>query len=110
MLREEVDGQWQGAHLPLPLKFQSGTIRSRFHSDGHLYVAGLTSWQSVGHGGNWGSFHRVRYTAAPLYLPVAANTARGTLEHRFNEPLDPTTAVDPANYTITQWTYPWTSQ
>ena len=110
VLREDVDGQWQGAHLNLPLAFRSGTIRGRFHRDGHLYIAGLTSWQSVGHGGDWGSFHRVRYTGGPLHLPVGVNTRKGGLELRFAEPLDPVSATDPKNFTLKQWTYPWTSQ
>jgi hypothetical protein len=110
VLLEDVDGEWQGAHLMLPLEFRSGLERARFHRDGHLYIAGLTSWQSVGHGGDWGSFHRVRYTGRPLNLPVAVNTRAGGLELRFSDPLDATAATDVRNYTIDQWTYPWTSQ
>jgi len=110
VLLEDVDGHWQGAHLNLPLAFKSGTMEGRFHADGHLYIAGLTSWQSVGHGGDWGSFHRVRYTGQPLHLPVAVDTRKGGLELRFAEPLDPASATDPRNYSLSQWTYPWTSQ
>lgn len=110
ILREDVDGQWQGTHLKLPLDFKSGTIEGRFHKDGHLYIAGLTSWQSVGHGGDWGSFHRVRYTAQPLHLPVAVNTKKGGLELRFTEALNPASATNPDNYSLNQWTYPWSSQ
>jgi len=110
VLNEEVEGQWQAAHIALPLKFRSGLIHGRFHDDGHLYVAGLTSWQSVGHGGDWGSFHRVRYTGKPLDLPVAVNTRKGGLELHFNEPLDSVAAVNPKNYQLNLWTYPWTSQ
>ena len=110
VLREEVEGTWQGAHLALPLTFRSGLIHGRFHTDGHLYLAGLTSWQSVGHGGDWGSFHRVRYTGKPLHLPIAIHTQKGGLELRFSDELDPTVATDIQNYTVSQWTYPWTSQ
>jgi glucose/arabinose dehydrogenase/plastocyanin len=110
VLKEEVNGQWQGAHLTLPLAFKSGLIHGRFHRDGNLYLAGLTSWQSVGHGGDWGSFHRVRYTGHPLHLPVAVNSRKGGLELRFTEPLDPKAANDQKNYKLSQWTYPWTSQ
>ena len=110
VLKEEVDGEWQGARLTLPLNFRSGLIHSRFADDGHLYLSGLTSWQSVGHGGDWGSFHRVRYTGRPLELPVATHAKKQALEIRFSDPLDPSTATDPRNYRIEQWTYPWTSQ
>ena len=48
LLTEEVDGVMQGGLMNLPLEFKSGTMRGRFHEDGHLYIVGLTSWQSIG--------------------------------------------------------------
>ncbi len=110
VLHEEVDGLWQGAHLTLPLSFKSGTMHARFHRDGHLYVAGLTSWQSAGHGGDWGSFHRVRFTGGPLRLPVAVRTSVGGVELRFAEPLDPGSVADPENFRLSWWTYPWSAR
>ena len=110
VLKEEVEDQWQGSHFTLPLNFQSGTIHGRFHSDGHLYVAGLTSWQSVSHGGGWGCFHRVRYTGKPLHMPVAVDTKKGGLKLEFAEPLEASSASNPSNYSLQQWTYPWSSQ
>ncbi|MEM9160715.1 MAG: DUF6797 domain-containing protein, partial [Verrucomicrobiota bacterium] len=110
LLNEEVDGVWQSTHVSLPLRFESGTQHSRFHDDGHLYIAGLTSWQSVGHGGDWGSFHRVRYTGLPLHLPVAFNARTGELELVFSDALDFADAADSANYKLRVWTYPWSSQ
>lgn len=110
VLKEEIDGVWQGGLINLPLEFRSGLERMRFHEDGHLYIAGLTSWQSAGHGGDWGSFHRVRYTGKPLYLPLALNTKAGELQLQFSDELDPGSATDLRNYNIEQWTYPWTSQ
>ena len=110
VLKEEVDDQWQGSHFTLPLNFQSGTIHGRFHSDGHLYVAGLTSWQSISHGGGWGTFNRVRYTGKPLHMPVAIDTQKGGLKLQFAEPLDEASATNIQNYSLNQWTYPWTSQ
>ena len=110
VLKEEVEDQWQGSHFTLPLNFQSGTIHGRFHENGHLYVAGLTSWQSVSHGGGWGTFNRVRYTGKPLNIPVAINTKKGGLTFQFTEPLDEASAKNISNYSISQFTYPWTSQ
>jgi glucose/arabinose dehydrogenase len=109
LLNEEVDGQWQAAHMVLPLDFNSGLERGRFHEDGHFYLAGLTSWQSVGHGGNWGSLHRVRYTGQSLNMPVEVNTRVGGLELRFSDELDPGYAVDAQNYNLEKWTYTWNS-
>lgn len=110
VLIEEADDQWQGAHLKLPLQFRSGLLRGRFNPQGDLIMAGLTSWQSVGHGGDSGSLHRVRYTGQPLHMPVAVDTRKGALELRFSEPLDPAVATELANYSLSQWSYPWTSQ
>jgi glucose/arabinose dehydrogenase len=108
ILKEEVDGVWQGAHVNLPLMFNSGLQRGRFHLDGHLYLAGMTSWQSIGE--DWGSFHRVRYTGQPLDVPISVNTKAGGLELRFSQELDRKIAGDIENYKLQKWTYPWTSQ
>lgn len=108
VLMEEVDSIWQGAHLSLPYMFKSGLERGQFHEDGHLYVAGMTSWQSIGQ--DWGSFHRVRYTGEPLNVPVAVNTKAGGLEIRFSQKLDPEVATNIENYELQKWTYPWTRQ
>ena len=110
LLMEEVDGQPQAAHMTLPLQFRSGLQQMRFHRDGHLYLVGMSNWSSVSHGGELGGFHRVRYVAAkPLHLPVALNTRPGGLELRFAEPLDRTSATNPANYKLSKWTYTWNS-
>ncbi|WP_373496506.1 DUF6797 domain-containing protein [Aquiflexum sp.] len=108
ILKEEVDGVWQGAHLNLPLMFKSGLERGRFHIDGHLYLAGMTSWQSIGE--DWGSFHRVRYTGKPLDIPISINTRAGGIELSFIQNLDPQIATNIENYQLQKWTYPWTSQ
>jgi len=108
ILNEEVDGVWQGAHINLPLMFKSGLERGRFHKDGHLYIAGMTSWQSIGE--KWGSFHRVRYTGQPLDVPISVTTKAGGLEIRFSEVLDREAAGEIGNYKLQKWTYPWTSQ
>src|SRR5690606_42152085 len=68
------------SHIVLPLEFSSGLQHIRFHTDGHLYIVGLTNWASSGHGGEVGSFHRVRYTGEPLRLPVDVRTWANGLE------------------------------
>jgi plastocyanin len=109
ILMEEVDGQPQGAHMILPLQFRSGLQQMRFHRDGHLYLVGLTNWSSTSHDGEWGSFHRVRYTGKPLHLPVAVNTRPKGLELRFGEPLERASATNPDHYRLSKWTYTWNS-
>jgi glucose/arabinose dehydrogenase len=107
LLTEEVEGVMQGGLLNLPLQFRSGIMRARFH-DGHLYVAGMTSWQSAGQ--DDGSFHRVRYTGRPLHLPVALHVRPDGLQLRFSDPLDPTRAADRESYAIEQWNYRWSER
>jgi glucose/arabinose dehydrogenase len=109
LLNEEVEGEWQGAQIVLPLAFQSGLERGRFHSDGHFYLAGMTNWSSVSAGNQWGSFHRVRYTGQPLRMPVEVNTKIGGIEIRFSDEIDIETASDIENYNLEKWTYTWNS-
>ena len=48
VLREKVDGQPQGAAVPLPGEFLSGAHRGRFNpKDGQLYVTGMTGWGTL---------------------------------------------------------------
>lgn len=69
LLRDEVDGQQQGAVIPLPGDFRSGVHRGRFHPvDGQLYVSGMGGWGS--YTPDDGCFQRVRYTGAPVTLPT----------------------------------------
>ena len=105
MLTDEIDGVMQGGFLNLPLEFKSGTMRARFHSDGHLYVVGMTSWQSIGQ--DSGSFHRVRYTGKPLYLPVALQAKSNGIELVFSDELNREESSNPENYSIEQWNYQW---
>jgi hypothetical protein len=98
VLTDGVDGQVQGAVMNLPLRFVSGQMRARFRPDGHLYLAGLSNWQSEG--SKKGGFHRVRYTGKPIYLPVGFNVRAKAIELTFSEALDAKVAVDPQSYDI----------
>ena len=70
VLREKVDGQPQGAVVPLPGEFLSGVHRGRFNpADGQLYVSGMTGWGTYTPAD--GCFQRVRYTGGPVQLPTA---------------------------------------
>lgn len=105
VLMETVDGQAQGGILNLPLRFQSGLIRGRFHQDGNLYLCGLRVWQSTGT--KFGAFHRIRYTGKPLYLPLALHVKPNGIEIQFGCELDPTRATDQQDYSVQQWNYRW---
>ncbi len=109
VLTEEVDGAVQGGIINLPLRFQSGLVRTRFNPfDGHLYVCGMRVWQSTG--ARYGAFHRIRYTGRPLNLPIALNAEKNGMRLTFTCRLDPDIASDPQSYRIEQWNYRWTDR
>ncbi|MBA3846811.1 MAG: hypothetical protein H0X45_09225, partial [Planctomycetes bacterium] len=104
MFVQEVDGVPQGGVVRFPLTFHSGIMRARFRAqDGQLYVSGMRGWQT--NAAREGAFHRVRFTGAKHYQPIAAEIVAGGVRLRFAEPVDPELAVDPANYAIERWNY-----
>ncbi len=87
ILREKVDGQPQGAVVPLPGEFRSGSHRGRFNpADGQLYVSGTAGWGT--YTPDDGSFQRVRYTGAPVQLPLAFHAHENGVSITFSRPLD----------------------
>jgi hypothetical protein len=105
LLTETVGGQIQGGIMNLPLRFDSGLMRARWRPDGHLYLAGLSNWQSDG--SKKGGFHRVRYTGKPLHLPAALNVRPNAIQLTFSDPLEPQQATDLQNYNVQQGVYRW---
>jgi len=74
-------------------------------ADGQLYLAGF---QVIG----WGNVNdalagigRVRYTGAPVTLPREVVPMDQGVLLRFDVPLDPARARDPASYSIQTWDY-----
>ena len=75
VLRETVDGQPQGAVVPLPGEFLSGAHRGRFNpKDGQLYVSGMAGWGTYTAAD--GCFQRVRYTGDPCSCPPPSTPTR----------------------------------
>jgi len=104
MLRDRVDGQPQGAIVPLPGEFASGSHRGRMNpKDGQLYVSGMTGWGS--YTPLDGSFQRVRYTGEPAQLPVAFHARENGVLIEFARPLDPAIAARPASHFAQAWNY-----
>lgn len=109
VMTETVGSQVQGAAVKLPLLFPTGIMRGRFHAgDGQLYACGLFGWSSDRTFP--GGFYRVRYTGAPLRLPVAQRLRKDGIELTFSEPLEPAAARDPDNYSVRWWNYRWTEK
>jgi putative heme-binding domain-containing protein len=108
LLRDEVDGQLQGAVVPLRGEFHSGTHRGRFHPvDGQLYVSGMNGW------GNYaiadGCLHRVRYTRDRVQLPVAFHIHENGVWLRFTEPVDAEVAAAAEHHFAQCWNYRYSS-
>ena len=98
----------QGATVSLPLSFDSGVMRGRFHlNHEHLYVSGLRGW--VSNAAQDGCWQRVRFTGRPLDLPLKVTAHENGILLTFTDPLDPTTAEDPDNYRIQRWNYRWSA-
>lgn len=108
VLRDEVDGQLQGAVVPLPGEFASGVHRGRFNPvDGQLYVSGMTGWGS--YTPDDGCFQRVRYTGENVQLPLGFHVYKNGVTVTFAEPVDHTLAEQPESHFAQVWNYRYSS-
>jgi len=105
ILRDVVDGmRTQGAAIPLPGDFESGSHRAAFNpGDGHLYVSGADGW------GNYaisdGDFARVRYMGDEhLHLPVGWKAHANGIMVEFANAIDPRSA-SPERAFCQTWNY-----
>ena len=107
MILRDVDkagGRTQGAVVPLPGDFQSGSHRGRFNpADGQLYVTGSDGW------GNYaitdGSFARVRYLPKiENPYPTGWKAHSNGISVRFDIPIDPD-SVKTDNFFCQTWNY-----
>ncbi len=108
LLRDEVEGQGQGAIVPLVGDFRSGVHRGRFHpKDGQLYVSGMSGWGS--YAADDGCFQRVRYTGDAVQLPRRFHVHRNGMLVEFTRPLD-RAFVEKAEHHFAQcWNYRFSS-
>lgn len=87
VLRDEVQGQAQGAVVPLRGEFHSGAHRGRFSPhDGQLYVSGMNGWGSYAAAD--GAFERVRYTGERVQLPKAFHLHENGVLLSFTQPME----------------------
>lgn len=104
LLRDEVNGQPQGAIVPLPGEFASGAHRGRFNPrDGQLYVCGMAGWGA--YNSAEGAFERVRYTGARVQLPRGFHVHQNGIRVDFTEPVDKTVAEDATRQFAQAWNY-----
>ncbi len=104
VLRESVNGQPQGAVVPLPGDFLSGVHRARFNpKDGQLYLAGTSGWGT--YTPDDGCFQRVRYTGDRVQLPSAFHAHENGVMLSFTSPVDPSIAADVKSQFAQCWNY-----
>jgi glucose/arabinose dehydrogenase len=109
VLRDQVDGVWQGGVVPFKVGFASGAHRARFRSqDGQLYVAGTRGWQTSA--ARDGSLQRVRYTGEPVHFPLEFHAVSGGVKLRFSEPLDREEAESSDSWAAEAWNYHYAAQ
>jgi putative heme-binding domain-containing protein len=108
LLREKVDGQPQGAAVPMPGEFLSGAHRGRFNPrDGQLYVSGMTGWGTYTPAD--GCFQRVRYTGEPAQLPLEFHAHENGVIVQFSRPLDRDIAERAGAHFAQAWDYRYSS-
>jgi putative heme-binding domain-containing protein len=104
VLRDEVDGQAQGAIVPLVGEFLAGAHRGRFNpKDGQLYVSGMAGWGT--YTDDDGCFHRVRYTGQPVQLPKAFRVHENGVQVSFTQPVSRGVAEQVASHFAQAWNY-----
>jgi len=109
VLRDDVSGQMQGAVVPLPGDFLSGTHRGRFSPfDGQLYVTGMQGWGS--YTPTDGCFQRVRYRGGNVQQPLGIHTYRNGVIVRFSEKIDETIASEIQSHFAMSWNYRYGGQ
>jgi putative heme-binding domain-containing protein len=108
VLRDEIDGQPQGAVVPLVGEFLSGAHRGRFNpKDGQLYVSGMAGWGTYTDAD--GCFQRVRYTGQPAQLPRAFRVHENGVQVTFTQPVSRAIAEQTANHFAQAWNYRYSS-
>ncbi len=104
VLRDEVDGQEQGAVLPLSGDFLSGVHRGRFSpKTGHLYVSGQQGWVSFTP--ETGCFQRVRYTDDEFQIATAFHVHENGVRITFAQPVEPAIVTNVSNHFAQCWNY-----
>lgn len=101
---EKVGGVYQGAAFPFREGFQSGVLRMIWDREGTMYV-GMTSrgWDATG-GAAYG-LQRLRWSGK---MPFEARTIRAKpdgFEIETTLPVSRESALDPASYQVTSFTY-----
>jgi hypothetical protein len=101
---ETVNGVRQGAVFPFLKGFKSGLIGGRMTKDGLIFAGGSDrGWGASG--GKPYCFERVQWTGQVPFEVHEMRARPDGFELTFTQPVDKTTAADPASYTMRAFTY-----
>lgn len=108
LLRDEVNGQLQGAVVPMPGQFLSGVHRGKFSPvDGQLYVSGMAGWGS--YTTERGCFQRVRYTGQAVQVPTGFHLHENGVVITFAAKLDREFCENAKEHFAQSWNYRYSS-
>jgi len=101
---EKVNGVYQGAAFAFREGFESGVLRMAWGKDGSMFV-GQTNrgWGSTGQ--KPGGIQRLVWTGKMPFEMKAVRATPDGFEIEFTQPVDKKTAVNPASYEVTSFTY-----
>jgi glucose/arabinose dehydrogenase len=101
---EKIDGHWQGACFPFRPGLQCGVIRIEWGKDGSLFVGQSNrGWGSSG--GKPYGMQRIIWTGKVPFEVHEMHATPDGFELTFTEPIDKASAVNPASYNMTSYTY-----
>ncbi len=102
---EQINGIYQGAVFKMIEGFEAGLIPVRYDPEAGIIFAGGSNRGWASRGSKPFSFERVKWTGKTPFeiLTMKANSDGFTLN--FTEAVDPTTAGNPASYSMSAWTY-----
>ncbi|MGC6583319.1 MAG: hypothetical protein ACON4K_13470 [Akkermansiaceae bacterium] len=101
---EKVNGVYQGAAWHFMEGFESGLVPGKFANDGTLFVGGTNrGWGS--RGTTVTTLERVRWTGKVPFEATQMKALPGGFELTFTEPVDSSSAGNPASYEMKAWTY-----
>jgi len=101
---EKVNGRYQGACFPFREGFDSGNLALQFAGDGSLFVYGTDrGWGS--RGGRPYALQRLVWTGRTPFEVKEMRVAPDGFDLVFTEPVDRSSAADPASYTLESYTY-----
>lgn len=102
---EKINGLYQGAVFHFLENFETGLIPVRYDPAAGIIFAGGSNRGWASRGSKPFTFERVRWTGKIPFEIQTMSANRDGFTLNFTEPVDPTTAGNPASYTMTAWTY-----